>query len=340
MSRELPKNNFHEVMTLIRLAGREGGVSFQELERDHNLTRKRVMEYVEVLPQVEIPPYMPDDILDVRIIGDRIEVDYPLRLDIPMNLGEVDLLALRFSLQWASIHGLIAEEKAGSILEKINPSRGFERPTCAEDGAPVLQEGSSPAKQWLSLLSNAIEESKAIRLIYFSKWRGETSARTVLPFRLFFRSGDWYLRGYQEDPDSTKSGWRSYRLDRIQTCYATEERFNPDSLPEPLDAQRLFVFEEDRLTSTRTLFRRNSARYIQESESRDSIHGESDDSLIFDLEVVGFPYYRSFVLQYGSDAEVLSPPDYREAIREDLVEILEGLDGATDDELRNRVCGT
>lgn len=87
----------------------------------------------------------------------------------------------------------------------------------------------------------------------------------------------------------------------------------------------LFLFEDGKLTHTETRFAAPSARYIRELLPDNLIDNQNDDSILLKYPVAGFPYFRSFVLQFGPDAVVLQPGDFRDAIIDHLDRLIVSL---------------
>jgi predicted DNA-binding transcriptional regulator YafY len=272
---------------------------------------------------VEIPPAQPDDILDFMVEGDRVEVFYHLNLAKPLNLSNRDVLALVLALEWAAQTQVIDAGMASSISRKIHMAHQGGEHGFNSGGVHVLAADDTPGREFIVPLANAIEESRCVQFVYFSQHKGQTSRRTVSPYRLYFREGVWYLRAYEEDGVSPGPGWRTFRLDRIHELQLGEEDFDPDSLPEIEEGEKLFVFEDGSKTRTRTRFFPRTARYIREMAPLKHIEECGNGELVLTYEVAGFPYFKSFVLQFGVDAEVLEPEHFRKAVADQLKRVLE-----------------
>ena len=322
----LPTTNFHEALLLIQLAGREGGVSFRELEENHGITRKKVLWYAEALPKVGIPPYSPGDIIDFWIYGDRVSVYSTLPLNHPLNLNETDILALTLALDWASTVGLVPQETAGRLREKIIRCRPREDDFFEIDEFRIHFADEFDGMRWIRPLTEMINSSHQATLVYYSKHKGSIGERLVVPYRLYFRAGVWYLRAYQFDEQTEESGWRTFRLDRIRQLEDTGIVCDRTTLPALEAGEELFVFTDGNKSLTRTRFLPSSARYVREMSLTDCVEDLPDGGLILGYEVVGFPYYKSFVLQFGPDAEVLEPEHYRAALVDQLQNLLDHLE--------------
>ena len=319
----LPTTNFIEVLRLIQLASREGGVTFEEIRQEVGYPRGMILQLCDALNQVEIPPAQPDDIMDFMIEGDRVEVYYHLNLAKPLNLSDRDVLALVLALEWASQIKVIDPGMTASILSKVNQARQNGEHGFDAGGIQVLAAEDTPGRELIGPLGKAVKEYRPVQLVYFSQHQGQTTRRRVAPYRLYFREGVWYLRAYEMQPEHTEPGWRTFRLDRIREIEVSQEDFDPNSLPETEEGEKLFVFEDGSKTLTRTRFLPPTARYIREMAPPAQIEDRKDGELILSYEVAGFPYFRSFVLQFGGDAEVLEPEHFRNAVGDQLKRLLE-----------------
>jgi predicted DNA-binding transcriptional regulator YafY len=319
----LPTSNFLQVLRLIQLAIRNTGVTFEEIERELGIPRKKIYEYTDALEKVGVPPFDTTDFLNFSIIGNRVYVAFPLKLTCPVNLTQSDVLALLLALEWAEHSKLFERVHLEPIRRKIRRVETTSGVHFDLAGIQVQVIDEIPGKHHLPLLSEAIRDERLVSLSYFSQHQGALTERTVAPDCLYFREGYWYVRVYQEIQEELTAGWRTLRLDRIRDFQILEQGFRADDLPDQDLRRRLILFEDGNKTTTRTLFYPRTARYIRESAKPEQIEEQAEGCLIFSYEVVGFPYFRSFVLQYGSEAEVLAPEEYRQALVDQLNQLLQ-----------------
>ncbi len=320
----LPTTNFLKTLHLIQLAKREEGATFSEIEEKTGFTRRNVTDLGNTLQdQVGVFPFSPVDYMDFMVEGDRVKIFYHLKLARPLNLSNLDILALNLALQWATQKKLIELGTAASISKKIEATQPAESRGFVVDGIHFLAADDTPGGEFLGPISKAVQEHRHTRLTYFSQNQGETSWRTVAPFRLYLHEGVWYLRAYDTHPPHGKPDWRTFRLDRIRDVEVDEKGFNPDTLPNPGEGGKLFDFGNGTMTATRTQFNATAARYIREMVPTHQIEELEDGKLVLHYSVTGFPYFKAFVLQFGADAEVLDPAQYRDAIAEQLEQLLD-----------------
>ncbi|HEU5151209.1 MAG TPA: WYL domain-containing protein [Iamia sp.] len=171
-----------------------------------------------------------------------------------------------------------------------------------------------PADEAVVTLFQAVTERRA------ATFRYRDEERVVHPQRLRFTRGRWYLDAF----DTTRDGDRLFRLDRIQGDVAVGER---DAFParargpvdDMLDAP--WALGDGPAQEVRIRFTPARAEAARRAAPRGRATVEDDGSLVLALDVRMVPALRTFVLGFGEDAEVLSPP----AVRADIVAWLEAI---------------
>lgn len=147
------------------------------------------------------------------------------------------------------------------------------------------------------------------------RYKGES--RTVVPGRLSFRSGRWYLTTWDVDREAE----RLFRLDRIEA---------PELGGPAGDDQRARMTERDGLAAwelgdeepvaTRLRVDADQAELaIRAVGGRGGIQKEPDGGVVIELAVRNPEFFRNFVLDFLDHAEVLSPKE----LRTDIVQWLE-----------------
>lgn len=289
--------------------------------------------------------------IQVNISSDNVSVFYshfrrPMRLTYP-ELQALDLgLSILKSERAPGDHGTIerAQARLRETLVNIPPSQAKSasakmhvkmarsepvstaRPaasTTTSAGASVsgsagaqdgdgVRSGNDPANsvRILPTLETAQKNSCKVRIVYQSR-NGE-SKRKVAPYVIIYSNGYWYLIGYCEE----KRMERTFRVDRIWSVELTDEHYNLPAdfcLDELTRNSRVLRGEPQLLMKVR--YSPVIARWIAEREGRDL---EEDGSLIVTHPVHDMGWAVSHVLQYGPEAEVLSPPEVRSLVVETL----------------------
>lgn len=149
-------------------------------------------------------------------------------------------------------------------------------------------------------------------------------SRTVDPWRLYHRRGRWYLQAYDRDA----GGSRSFRLDRVQGDLVARDPGSARPAPAEgvapveLDAWSLGEGEE---TMARLWVAAGQARQAaRRLGPAASATWAEDGSVVLEFPVRNPEGFRSFVLDFLDDAEVLGPPELRAGMVEWLRAIAGG----------------
>jgi len=234
-----------------------------------------------------------------------------LRRPMRLTVGELWALVLGLSVLRArrtpDEHGTIerAQEKLREVVAKLPddpiPSAPFAAET-AEIGDPAM----------LSAVTSAVAGRHRIRLVYRKSSSSSADARVVCPYSLVMSNGMLYLVAHCD----RECGIRVFRFDRIEGVEATEDTFDV-----PADYRVDGVLRDGRAFQRpdagrmRVRYSPRIARWIAEREGRAV---RADGSLVMEHPLADPEWGMRHVLQYGADAEILSPPEMRERMRERL----------------------
>ena len=181
-------------------------------------------------------------------------------------------------------------------------------------GAPLHGDTAStiatlPAAPHLGMAFDAVASRRRLEFTYNGK------ARTVDPFRLQHQRGRWYLQGH----DVGAGEARSFRLDRVDGEMgagdpgSAEVDLDPSDNPLQLDG---WALGDDEPVQARVRIAGPQARVAVGQVGADvPAEWAEDGSVVLTLPVRRPEGFRSFVLGFLDDAEVLEPPE----LRDDLV---------------------
>lgn len=176
---------------------------------------------------------------------------------------------------------------------------------------------SLPSDPALVPLFQAIVDQRQVSFSY----RGES--RTVDPWRLDFERGRWYLTGF----DHLRQGQRNYRLDRIEGSVDTSGTAGQTAVPRPATGRGpLPPWEVGEETPTIAKVRVDadhvgSARKQVGADVVATI--EPDGNAVFEIPVINFDAFRSFLFGFLDHAELLEPAAWRSEVVEWLTSIVE-----------------
>jgi predicted DNA-binding transcriptional regulator YafY len=119
----------------------------------------------------------------------------------------------------------------------------------------------------------------------------------------------WYVVSTSDE------GLRVFRLDRVEEVEATTEEFQPDTAIAGRVLEEGHVFEWDTARKMTVRYSPRIARWVAEREGKALA---ADGSLTLEHPVADDSWAIRHVLQYGSEAELLSPPELRALLAQKL----------------------
>lgn len=234
----------------------------------------------------------------------------PMRLTGP-ELGALNLgLAVLESERPPDEQEVIrrARERLGQVLARLPDEEPVDMLHHAEQVA-----ASDPAI--LRELREGVRSCRQVRIHYARATAAEATARDVAPLSVVATRGKWYLIGLAEGQV------RVYRVDRVESATLLEAGFDP-----PTDNGWEAVLADGPVflgqPAEQVVIRYSAAiaPWIAEREGRAC---DADGSLTLEHPLGDPEWAVGHVLQYGPEAEVLSPPAVRELVGARLKEMLE-----------------
>jgi predicted DNA-binding transcriptional regulator YafY len=247
----------------------------------------------------------------------------------PMRLNSTELVSLELGLAmlrresspddqvWIDrarvrLHGAIARAAA----QDADQMQG-RHPSGLEAGG--LGVSTDQDRIHLSLARRARSERKKLRVRYMTK-REATEARTVHVYSIVYATGMWYVVAYCEG----RKAVRRFRVDRIASA-----EILPMSYSLPKDFSLEGELRGNQVLSPapveevmRVRYSPRIARWIAEREQGEQ---DADGSVTLEHPMVDIDWAVRYVLQYGAEAEVLSPSRVREVICRQLERSVAGV---------------
>jgi len=189
-------------------------------------------------------------------------------------------------------------------------------------GGGLLDGGSAvtavvPDLPALPLLREAIVGGRSVAFTY------RELRRRVDPWGVLLQTGFWYLVGY----DHERAAQRTYRIDRIdgeievdgEATVGRPDDFDP-AVAVPGDPKLIGVTGD--VSHAQVWISPRRAAAVEREVGADRVATRSDDgSIVVEVPCANLPAFRSWVLGFLADAEVLGPPE----VRADLIGWLEGV---------------
>jgi predicted DNA-binding transcriptional regulator YafY len=247
--------------------------------------------------------------------------------DVPFTPDEILALAFGEDLLRA-LEGTVFHDSIRSALAKIRAGLG---PELSEYLArlgesfrvlPGPHKSYAHLKDTIALLNQAVIEKRTLRIRYRTGSTGALSTRELDPYRVWYRSGGLYVVGLDH-----KSGEiRTFAVDRIQQATSTPRRFEPDPNFdfEATMASSFGVIAETPV-QVRIRFEPRWAGYVEERvwHASQVLTPLADGRVELTMQVGGTADLRTWILSFGSGAEVLEPEALRAEVTKELGEALE-----------------
>lgn len=320
-----PGEGESKVVMLVRLLNAidQGQHSFEDLkdrvaEDGRRPSTRTMRRYLSVLSDAGFPWYFNRAANAYRFAG-----GYSLkRLDL--SSGELfGLVALR-SLS-ATIGGTIGNS-IEEVAEKLVESAGRGARARVEAASPMafrfaeihLDEAGERA---FALLSSAERNSRSVRFAYLDK-EGKSTTRTVDPYGFILNGGRIYCVAY----DHKRRNMRTFAVDSVGDTKVLARTFvRPDgfNVEEYAAVSISGVLHGDRTTAVRVQFAPRvakaavAARVVAERE----VERADDGSVEILYRVADVDELVRWVLGWGSQAEIVAPPQARKRIAELTAEI-------------------
>jgi proteasome accessory factor C len=268
-----------------------GSAPIAEVAERFGMTEAEVVSELELAACCGLPPYSPDQLMELMVDDEEVQADLGPELSRPRRLSAAEGFQVAASARAIlSVSGADPEGALARALAKLETVLGdHERVAVALDDPPLL-EG----------VRSAAAASARLRISYYSASRDEASERIVDPYHVFSSAGFWYLDAWCHRSDAL----RHFRVDRIESAVGTGEHFDP-----PAGGPPTTVVAPGPDTPTATVLLPASARVLLDSLPTVGIEDQPDGRVRVVLPVGGEAWLARLLLRAGAGAEVLDPPE-------------------------------
>lgn len=164
-----------------------------------------------------VPPFTPDEMIDLAIDGENVTVfGAPPSLERPVRLSPREARALVAALEAAG------HSSDDALVTKLLAAAAAEIDADALAATLRAGEASAPVAAIYAVLAEAIDTGAKVRIDYFTASSGTHSSRVIQPHSLVNDRGVWYVNALCENA----GGPRTFRLDRIREAIATGDHFD------------------------------------------------------------------------------------------------------------------
>lgn len=242
----------------------------------------------------------------------------------PLKLTFDEALAIFFGTKSLSgFEGTGFEEAAISAISKLRAFLGEPESQYLDKVLPRIHS----SKRHEALCNNrsvvddlmvALEDERAIFIEYASAKSTEPLTYDIYPYGMSEHKGGLYVFGYS----CHHSEVRTWKVDRILDAELT---LFPFKRPEDFDIANYLktafgVVAGDDLQLVKIRFTGSAVRYVCERRYHPTqqVEKQADGSVHLTVELSSMLEIKSWILSFGSSAEVLQPPELRKSIEEEI----------------------
>ncbi|MEW7975112.1 MAG: YafY family protein [Candidatus Thiodiazotropha endolucinida] len=299
-------------------------VSRHRLEQELECSRATVKRLIE-----EMRLYLNAPIVyDRRLNGYRYDPNEGEMYELPglwFNASELHALLTVQQLLEAVQPGLLESHlqplrrKIDTLLER-QQRQGGESLT---NRIRLIRAAARPSGPFFTLIAGSLAARRRIYLTYYNRSGDTISEREVSPQRLTHYRDNWYLDAWCH----LREGIRTFAMESIrqarQLDYAAKEVEEEQLEHHFADTYGIFSGQANNLAVVR--FTPHAAKWVafEEWHPKQQFHWLEDGRYELTLPYGNPEELLMDLLKYGSDVEIISPPDLRQAIRQRLLDALD-----------------
>lgn len=290
-------------------------VQAKELAERFEVSVRTIYRDIDALNQAGIP------IITYQGAGGGIGLANGYRLDRNVLTND-EFAAIVTALRSLSTATASSREAHHHLVDKINSilSESGRSDVQAKTNQLIVDHapwgGQHTHEDMQRVLKQAIEQLRLVRFIYHKVDNGQSS-RIVEPHTLVLKGQHWYVYAYCLE----RASFRLFKLTRISGLAMLDTPFDRRELPGGPTPWDQDWYRADKLVELQLRFLPPARQAAMEVLGTDRLQLQPDGSYI---AVVAFPednwVYR-FILGFGEDVEVLSPPRLRNLIRDKALAI-------------------
>lgn len=281
-------DRYRRILAMIPWIVEQGAPSLGDIAERFSITQDQVLADLDVVLLVGVPPYYPDDYIDVVYESDVVSVRLGDHFRRPLRLTATE--ALNVLIAGA---GLAAAEPENGPLSramgKLRVALGV------PDGAIEVALGPADSEV-LATLRSGQQESTSVEIEYYTAGTDTLSQRLIDPHRIYSAEGHWYVAGHCH----RAADQRVFRVDRIRSAVASAAHFEvPVHVPEPT------VFEADEAKRRLVLDLAADAHWMGTTARAEAVERFDDGRRRVTLAVGGRAWMERVLLEAGPDATIV-----------------------------------
>ena len=271
------------------------GISIPELAEVFGVSEKQINDDLILIHMCGLPGYTPLELIEMYYDDGYVTVSDPQSLKRPRRMNRSELTSLLVSLDLLkSLRTDGIAKEIENLKSKLLKSLSFENPYV------VIADAKSP--EIVEVLERAITRASALRIVYLSGTKDESSDREILPLEIYQANGHTYLDAWCQRSGAD----RTFRVDRIQSAELIGGKVINYTASSSAIANMSPVIE---------LSVSKSARQFIEENRGVIVNVEDGDMSRVQLHPIDEEWLIRTILGFGGGIQVLGPTNLAEEVR-------------------------
>ena len=303
MGRTSADDRLRRLLAIVPWVAANDGPRIDDVCRRFGVTQSELLADVDLLQYCGVYPFTADVLMEVRLEGDRIWIQYADWFNRPLRLTPEEALTLVASGRTLlAVPGTDPEGPLARGLAKLADAMEVD-----VDEAIDVHLGNVPAGM-LDTLRSAIAQHRQVELDHYSYARDSRTRRIIEPWDVFAAEGEWYVQAWCHAAQAE----RVFRLDRIRALVVLESTFEP---PATLPPRR--TFDVDREMETIVLDLEPWARWVATQYPMEAVEELGENRLRVRMKIAERTWLERLLLKLGSGATLVEgDPAVRRAAAE------------------------
>lgn len=301
-------SRYRRLLLLIPFVLRNPGVSVDEVCERFGMTRKQLIDDLNLLFMCGLPGYGPGDLIDASVDGEQVVIRTADYFSQPLRITPAEGLLLYTAAKAMQAAGAGDDAKLNRAIQALEVALGAE----GLDRVSVRVGEHDHVQE----LRSAIDARVRVNIVYLSQSKGEQTQRDVDPWGLVLVSGRWYLVGYCHLVDDE----RTFLVDRIK---ALEVLDVPAEVPDDFKASEhsdLYMAGEESFRLVMELSPR--AAWVTDHYKVSAATKLQDGWSRVELDASGPHRFVKLLLGLGEDVRLISPQDLKDQMNETACRML------------------
>jgi proteasome accessory factor C len=293
-------DRLRRLLAIVPWVAANDGPRIDDVCRRFGVTQSELLADVDLLQYCGVYPFTADVLMEVRLEGDRIWIQYADWFNRPLRLTPEEALTLVASGRTLlAVPGTDPEGPLARGLAKLADAMEVD-----VDEAIDVHLGNVPAGM-LDTLRAAITERRQVELDHYSYARDTRTRRIIEPWDVFAAEGEWYVQAWCHAAQAE----RVFRLDRIRAVVVLESTFEP---PATLPPRR--TFDVDRDMETIVLDLEPWARWVATQYPMEAVEELGENRLRVTMKIAERTWLERLLLKLGAGATLVEgDPAVRQA---------------------------